>query len=151
MLEKLKQYKNYYSYFGQFRDIRAAGMLVFLFVVLLTSWSGVKVIQTNYELQKQISRLEQENQIQQLQDNNLTLQNEYYNTDQYLELSARQNFGLGAPGETELLIPRSVALAHTVTLDNSVSKSIKASIRQPDYQKNFEAWINFLLHRGYSN
>ena len=147
MLEKLKEYKNFQSYVEQFRDIRAIGLAIFLVIVLLISWSGVKVIQSNYELQRQISQLQQENQVQQLENNNLKLQNEYFNTNQYLELAARQNFGLGKPGETELIVPANVALAHTVTIGDSSNKTTKASSKQPAYQRNFEAWINFFLHR----
>lgn len=145
MFEKLTQYKNH-PYVEQFHDIRAIGLAIFGIIVLLVSWSGAKAIQTNYDLQKQISQLQQENQVQQLENNNLKLQNEYYNTDQYLELQARQNFGLGLPGETELLVPKSVAMAHTVNLANQTSQS-RASSKQPFYQRNFEAWINFFLHR----
>jgi cell division protein FtsB len=145
MLEKIKEYKNH-PYVEQFHDIRAVGLAVFGVIVLLVSWSGAKAIQTNYVLQKQISQLQQENQVQQLEDNNLQLQNEYFNTNQYLELQARQDFGLGEPGETELLVPRSVALAHTVNLSGTQSQT-KASSKQPSYQKNFQAWIDFFLHR----
>lgn len=145
MLEKLTQYKNH-PYVQQFRDVRAVGLAVFGVIVLLISWSGAKAIQTNYDLQKQISQLQQENQVWQLKDNNLQLQNEYFNTDQYLELSARQNFGLGEPGEKELIVPKSVALAHTVNVSGSQNQA-KASSRQPFYQRNFEAWMNFFLHR----
>jgi cell division protein FtsB len=146
MFEKLKDQNKYYAYLEQFRDVRAVGLAIFGIIVLLISWSGVKAIQTNYELQKQISKLQQENQVQQLKNNNLSLQNQYFNTDQYLELSARQNFGLGRPGETELIVPKSVALAHTIDLGSN-NKVTKASAKQPFYQRNFEAWINFFLHR----
>jgi cell division protein FtsB len=146
MLEKFKTGKNYYQYFDQLRDIRTIGLLVFLVIVLLISWSGVKAIQTNYDLQKQIVGLQQENQVQELQNKNLELQNEYFNTSQYLELSARQNFGLGAPGETELIVPKSVALAHTVKLPSN-NAAPKASAEQPFYEHNFQAWMNFLFHR----
>jgi len=145
MLEKLTQYKNH-PYVQQFRDVRAVGLAVFGVVVLLISWSGAKAIQTNYDLQKQISQLQQENQVWQLKDNNLQLQNEYFNTNQYLELAARQNFGLGAPGETELIVPKNVALAYTAKLSNQQSEG-KASSKQPFYQRNFESWMNFFLHR----
>ena len=147
MLEKLKEYKNYRTYLEQFRDVRAIGLLVFLIIVLLISWSGVKAIQTNYTLQKQISQLKQENQVQQLENNNLNLQNEYYNSDQYLELAARQNFALGDPGETELIVPASIALAHTVKLPAAAVSAVKPSTKQPFYQRDFETWINFFMHR----
>jgi cell division protein FtsB len=145
MFEKLTQYKNH-PYVEQFHDIRAVGLAIFGVIVLLVSWSGAKAIQTNYDLQKQISQQQQQNQVQQLENNNLRLQNEYYNTDQYLELQARQNFGLGLPGETELLVPKNVAMAHTVNLASQTSQA-KASSKQPSYQRNFEDWINFFLHR----
>jgi cell division protein FtsB len=146
MLEKIIQNKKYFQYLDQFRDIRAIGLLIFLVIVLLISWSGVKAIQTNYDLQKQVSALQQENQVQSLENNNLKLQNEYFNTNQYLELTARENFGLGAPGETELLVSKSVALAHTVNIPTATIAS-KAASKQPFYQRNFQAWMDFLFNR----
>jgi cell division protein FtsB len=148
MIEKLKTYKNdprIKEFTAQLNDVRAVGLLIFLVVVLLISWSGAKVIQTNYNLQRQISRLEQENDIQKLQNNNLKLQNQYFQTDQYLELSARQNFGLGKSGETEVVVPVSVALKHAPALKEE--KRPTPTSKQPFYQRNFEAWVNFFLHR----
>lgn len=135
------------SYVLSLRDIRNVGLLVFTVIVLLISWSGVKSIQTNYGLQKQISRLTQENQLSNLQNTNLALQNEYYNTPQYLEISARQNLGLSAPGETELLVPKSVALAHTVKQPSDVAVASEVP-KQAFWQRNFQSWIDFFLHRG---
>jgi cell division protein FtsB len=131
----------------RFRDVRFTGQVIFGLLVLLLSWSGVKAIQTNYDLQKQINTLKQQNQVQQLEDNNLKLQNEYYNSNQYLGLSARQNYGLGLPGEKELIIPQAIALSHTVPVPNKASKVV-ASESQPTYQRNFQAWIDFFLDRS---
>ncbi|MDF2461443.1 MAG: hypothetical protein K0S68_846 [Candidatus Saccharibacteria bacterium] len=135
---------------GQFRDVRAIGLVLFLAVALMVTWSGAKVIQTNYELQQQISRLEQEIAVQELANRNLKLQNQYFQTDQYLELQARQDFGLGAPGETQLIVPKEVAEKYVAndTAGDSSSK-IPAKIEQPAYQRNFEAWIGFFLHRPF--
>jgi len=41
---------------NRFNDIRFVGQAIFVLIVLLISWSGVKSIQTNYNLQKQISK-----------------------------------------------------------------------------------------------
>lgn len=134
------------EYVHSLRDVRNVGLLVFVIIVLLVSWSGIKTIQKNYTLQKQISQLQQENEVDTLQNTNLALRNEYYSTDQYLELAARQNFGLGAPGETELLVPKDVALAHTVKQPGTAS--VKTSVpNQPFWQRNFESWMDFFLHR----
>lgn len=141
-LEKISEYVL------QFKDVRAAGLLLFLVIVLLISWSGIKVIDTNYRLQKQISQLEQQVQVHRLSNTNVKLQNNYFQTDQYLEIAARQNFGLAKPGETVLTVPQNVALAHTVDLPDTDKTEIKKTqAKQPSYQRNFQAWVNFLLHR----
>jgi cell division protein FtsB len=145
MLEKLKQLPNNPK-LTQFRDVRAVGLLLFLAVVLMVSWSGAKVIQKNYELQKQISQLRQENAVQDLANNNLKLQNQYFNTDQYLELQARQDFGLGQPGEKLILVPRDVAMSF-IKADTGGDEKSAPTVHQPAYQRNFEAWIDFFMHR----
>ncbi|HMH31372.1 MAG TPA: septum formation initiator family protein [Methylomirabilota bacterium] len=127
-------------------DVRFAGQVLFVVIVLMISWSGIKAIQMNYGLQKQISQLEQQNKLQKLRNDNLTLQNDYFNSDQYLELSARQNFGLGAPGEKEVVVSEQVALANTVNLPGP-AKQTDAEATKPAYQRNFESWVNFFLHR----
>jgi len=127
----------------RFRDIRFTGQVVFACIVLLISWSGVKTIQTNYELQKQISALRQRTAVAELENKNLELQNQYFNTDDYLELSARRNFGLGKPGEKELLVPQSVAYDY--------APDVRAKIAtMPDddgHTSNLQSWVNFFLNR----
>ncbi|HSX07279.1 MAG TPA: septum formation initiator family protein [Candidatus Saccharimonadales bacterium] len=149
MQEKIKQYqKMIYEYAGDLRDVRVAGLVVFLVVALLISWSGIKVINTNYTLQKQISQLQQQTRVQQLEDNNLKLQNQYFNTNQYLDITARQEFGLAAPGEKIVVVPTSVALAHTVDVPSLAQKEKTTTVNhQPAYQRNFQAWMDFFFHR----
>ena len=134
------------SYIKRLNDVRFVGQLIFLVIVLLISWSGIKTIQSNYGLQKQISEIRQQNQLQKLQNRNLELQNEYYKSNQYLELSARQNFGLAAPGEKEIVVPERVALANTIDTPPLI-KTNKAKEQQPAYQRNFQSWVDFFLHR----
>lgn len=145
MLDKIKTYQKRIPW-SSLRDLRTLGLLAFLVIVLLVSWSGVKAIQSNYGLQKQIATLKQQNQVQQLKNNNLQLENDYYNTNQYLDITARQELGLGQPGETELIVPKSVALAHLAPTPQSAAPSTKPNSRQPWYQRNFQAWIDFFLH-----
>ena len=85
------------TYILSLRDVRNVGLLVFTVIVLLISWSGVKSIQTNYGLQKQIAQLQQEDQVQTLENDDQALQNQYYNTSQYLEITARENRVHGRP------------------------------------------------------
>lgn len=147
MNSKLKQLQKYgREWFGRFNDLQFAGQVLFAVIVLLISWSGAKAVQANYSLQKQIAALRQQNTVQQLANNNLKLQNEYYNSNQYLELSARQNFGLAQPGEKEILVPKQVAMAYTI---NVPSPGVKAppAVHMPAYQQHLQAWLDFFLHR----
>lgn len=148
VFEKIKSYQKH-PYFQQLKEPKSLGLIVFGIIALMVTWSGVKAVQTNYSLQKQISRLGQENDVKQLENNNLKLKNEYYNTNQYLELTARRAFGKAAPGEQVLIVPKEVALAHTVNIQKPKTSIAQAKQpgTKPAYQKNFEAWIDFFLHR----
>jgi len=128
------------------RDVRTVGTLVFVVLVLLISWSGVKAIQTNFKLQQEVVRLQQENEVKKLQNENQKLQNQYYTTAQYREVTARENFGLAAPGETVLLVPKDVAMAHTVPMPKD-SEAATSAKKRPFWQENFQSWMDFLLHR----
>jgi len=133
----------------QLIDVRNIGLYIFAIIVLAISWSGVKTVQNNYQLQKKISMLQQQNGVLQLQNKNIDLQNQYLQTDEYLDLTARQNLGLAAPGEQEILVPKDVAMKY---VDSSlVPKNVTANTAAPDhrsrYTKNLEAWRDFLLGR----
>ncbi len=148
MLTKIKPYQDWIvKRLASLRDVRTIGVLLFLVVLLLITWSGVKAIDTNYGLQKQISKLEQQNAVQQLANQNAKLQNDYYNTPQYLELAARHDFGLAARGETVLIVPRNVALAQTVDLNPAPAPGQAKATDKPAWQRNMTSWFDFFLHR----
>ena len=150
MHTKTKYIQPLTSFLSHLNDVRYVGQLLFVVIVLLISWSGVKAIQTNFGLQKQITALNQQNGLQQLQNDNLKLQNQYYASNQYLELSARQNLGLAAPGEKEVIVPEQVAISHTVNLP-SLSNASTSKDKRSTLQSNFESWVNFFLHRPNNN
>lgn len=146
MLDKIKKLPQN-QYLHELKDVRVVGLLVFGAIVLLVSWSGLRAIEINYKLQQQIARLEQQNELNELENNNLQLSNQYYNTDQYLELQARRQFSKGATGEKLLLVPRGVALAHTIDMPEAENDKPKLHSTKPAYQRNFEAWMAFFFHR----
>jgi cell division protein FtsB len=133
----------------QLVDVRNIGLYIFGIVVLAIAWSGAKTVQNNYELQKQISKLQQQNTVLWLQNDNTYLQNQFYQTNEYLELSARQNLGLAAPGEQVLLVPQAVAMKYVDPSLNTTDSAFHASSdnSQSKYSKNLEDWRDFLLGR----
>lgn len=150
----LEQIKNTYNskQVKQLFDARNIALYIFGVIVLAIAWSGAKTAQNNYELQKQISALKQQNQVLSLQNANTFLQNQFYQTNEYLELSARQNLGLAAPGEQVMVIPKAVAMKYVdPSLASKSSDSQQPTIdNRSKYAKNLEAWRDFLLGRTQS-
>lgn len=150
MFEKIKRiYKH--PFVQELKDVRVLGLIVFGFIVLLVSWSGVRVIETNYKLQQQIARMEEETKLQDLENANKKLENEYFRTDYYLELQARKQFGKASSGETVLTVPEGVAMANTIDHSRDKDKAEGKNTDKPFYQKNFEAWMSFFFHRNSSS
>jgi cell division protein FtsB len=138
-LEKLKP----------FMDVRVLGLILFGIIVLLVSWSGLSVLQNNYKLEKELARLKQQTSVQQLENENLKLKNQYYVSDQYLELSARRQFDKAAPGESVYLIPASVALSKTIDIPKEQQTALPIAPKaRPKYRQNIDDWIDFLLHKN---
>jgi len=132
----------------RFTDIRVVGLIVFGFVVLLVSWSGLKVMQKNYELQKREAQLRQENAVAKLKNENQKLKNTYFESDQYTELQARRQFSKAAPGEKLYLIPEEVAMSKTVDLPKNETQIIEEKKQtHPKFITNAEAWREFLFHQ----
>jgi len=134
----------------QLIDVRNIGLYIFSIIVLAITWSGVKTVQVNYELQKKISVLRQQNAVVYLQNQNTGLQNKYLQTDQYLELAARQDFGLAAPGEKVLLIPKNVAMKYVNPALNPQAESVSNSSpkdNRSSMMNNLQDWRDFLLGR----
>ena len=132
--------------FHALTDARALGLLAFGVVALLVTWSGIKVVQTNYELEKKISVAKQRNSIEQLENENLKLKNQYYESDQYLELAARRQLGKAAPGEKLYTVPENVALSKTIETDlKSSTEKAETQEKKPMLQQNFSDWMDFLF------
>jgi cell division protein FtsB len=143
MLEKLKVVERFKS----LSDMRVAGLVLVGILTLLVSWSAIGVIETNYDLQKEISKLQQENAVEGLRNENLKLENKYLETDTFLELAARRQFGKAAPGEKVLIVPKQVALANTIDVPEEKKPEPQVEKEKPWYQRNLDAWFDFLLHR----
>jgi cell division protein FtsB len=136
--------------FNQLTDVRALGLLAFGVIAVLITWSGLKVAKTNYDLEKKISQLEQRNEVEQLQNDNLRLHNEYYKSDQYLELAARSKFNKAASGEKLYLIPEEVEVSNTLESPQQArkDKEERGNKPKPKYRQNLDTWMKFLFNSG---
>lgn len=151
MLQKIKNLPQT-DFVKSLSDVRNLGLAVFVVIALLVTWSGVKVVQTNYDLQKQIAAMRQQNHVKKLANSNLALKNQYLETDQYLELAARKLHNKALPGEKLLIVPEAVALRHTVDVPWQEPEEAAPSVdsESPWYERNFNAWLDFLFRNGNS-
>ena len=140
----LKQAKRY-----QLHDPQTWGLIVLAFIATAVTWSGAKSIQQNFELQKKVVVLQEQNKVQKLQNETQKLRNEYYKTDEYKELSARRIFGKAAPGEQVYIVPKEVALAQVSPQQNTqtAQQAPANPVTLPKYQQNVQDWLDFFFHR----
>ena len=131
--------------FKELIDVRNIGLYVFTFIVIAVFWSGVKTVQTNYQLQRKVATLEQENEVKRLENDNLRLRNKFLETEQYLELAARRQFAKASPGEAVYNVPEEVALQYAPP-----EQSKPESTNGNEEVGNFQAWKDFLLGRATS-
>jgi len=113
--------------------------IVAAIIALSLIWSTVKAVQKNYELQAQVDSLEEEISLLELENENLKLGIDYYKTDTYLELEARQKFNKAARGESVLLLPKDGDGPEAETENQQESESERT---------NLEQWTYFLFGRS---
>ncbi len=114
--------------------------IVLLAAILMASgfiWSTMGALQNNFVLQNQVDVLHSEVEASKLEADNLSLENTYFASSEYLELQARQQFGKAAPGEHMLILP-----ANTVS-DTASTQANKAKITVSS--SNFQAWLSFFF------
>jgi cell division protein FtsB len=122
------------------------GLYVLVIVALSVTWSTIKIIEKNYELEKQITVLQQQVDVLGQQTKNQELKNAYYKTDAYLDLAVRKYFGKAIPDEKLILVPSEVA-AKYIHPETSATNSQKSSKSKPKFIQNWQDWIDFFLHR----
>lgn len=126
-------------------DPRLLGLLLLALIGLSVLWSGVGVVEKNYELQQKVSLLEEQNTILELENGNKKLQNEYLKTPEFAELKARRVNGKALPGEVVYTIDDTVALKYLKAPEQQPENDGELSVDKPMYQQNFELWMQFFF------
>lgn len=102
-------------------------------------WSTVGVMQHNFEFQRQVDELRQQNTLMEIENKTLEYRIAYYKTQEYAEISARENLNRAAPGEKLVVVPPS-PYEHQ---DTSVLTAGNTAA-QPA-RSNFQQWMYFLF------
>lgn len=112
-------------------------LLVALIITVSWMWGTVGAIQQNFVLQQQVDSLSQQIGYQDLENQTLTFENQYFNSNEYLELAARDHLGKANPGEKLLILPP------TTVSDTSTSQQVVAT--PITKRSNFQQWVYFLF------
>jgi hypothetical protein len=111
-------------------------LVIALVLALSWAWSTINVLSKNYDLERQVEQARLDAEIMKLQNENLRLEQTYYQTDEYLELSARKLLNKAEQGEHLVILPRAAEEASTTPTPTMVIE-----------KSNFEQWIDFLFGR----
>ncbi len=103
------------------------------------AWGSISMMQRNYSLQRDIDAQKRDVELAQLEVESLQYQQNYYKSDEYRDLSARENLGLASPGEKVLILPRNSAEAKK---DSTIVQTAAPVAETPS---NLEQWMTFLL------
>ncbi len=114
---------------------------VALVVAASLVWGAISTMETNFAAQKSVDDLKRQEQLTQLEVDTLKFQQNYYKSDEYKDLSARQTLGLASPGEKVLLLPPNSAAVKQA--DSAAAKG--ATTTKPTAsESNFDQWMTFL-------
>lgn len=142
MFEKIKNNSVTKSLF----DTRNLAVYAIAVLALSVTWSSIKIIDKNYQLEKRINRLQQEVDILDQQTKNQKLKNQYYNTDAFLDLAARKYFSKAAHGESLILVPQDIANKYIHQQPETEAQK-QAKKPKPLFIQHWQEWINFFTHK----
>ncbi|MCL1839762.1 septum formation initiator family protein [Candidatus Saccharibacteria bacterium] len=103
-------------------------------------WASVSTMSRNWELEKKLEARQLHLAKLKLEIANMELEREYYRTEEYQELMAREKQGKMLEGETMVVLPEN-------------SKAAKEKYNQTqmivtEEKSNFESWMSFLFPRS---
>lgn len=126
----LKKIKTYFT-------LTNGVMVVALAIAILSVMGTVDALQKNFTLQQQVDSLQQENAIAELANDNQRFQNKYYQSNEYLELSAREHLNKANQDEKLLVLPASTRTSPPENETPSATPLVQRS--------NFDQWMYFLF------
>ena len=101
-------------------------------------WGTVQTLQKNFTYQQQVDALTQNVELEKLRNENLKFQQQYFRSEEFLELSARQRLGKAAPGEKLIILPDSRNIVDTVGAGSDPRPSVVQA-------SNLSQWVRFFF------
>ena len=111
-------------------------LIVAALVALSWLWGTVTTLQKNFVLQQEVDVLDQQIQIAEIESATLGFQQQYYESNEYLELQARAKLNKALPGEKLVILPLTPRPAPAPETGD---------VSEPIAPSNFQQWMRFLF------
>jgi cell division protein FtsB len=111
-----------------------AGAVVVIYLAVILG----QTIASNYQLQKQIDSLNTQISTLGIQNDELTYNLQYYQTNSYQEKAARTDLGLQKPGESLIILPN----------PSNIAAQNEAKKAQAKPRSDFTQWLDFLTGKS---
>ncbi len=103
-------------------------------------WASVTTMTRNWELERKLQARELERVKLGLEIEKMELEQEWYRTEEFLELQGRSKLGKMLPGETMVVLPENSRAA--------VEKWNTSGDAAPAEVSNFDSWMGFLFPKS---
>lgn len=122
------------------RGMTTNRVLVLIFVACCLAWTygAIASLSRNWQLEQRLVAKRRELKLLELEVETIELENEYYGSEEYQELSAREKENKLFPGESLVYLPKNSSAAKNKHKDSEV----KISYVEPS---NFRQWLSFLF------
>ena len=139
LMDKVKTQLRRLSYFTKrdfltVHNIATAGAII---LGLVFTYNAVTATTRNWQLEQKLKERTLESAKLQIEVDTLTLEKQYYNTDEYQEIMARKKQNKMLEGETMVILPN----------NSQKAKTKYQEVDEPTNQErsNFEEWLDFLF------
>lgn len=113
--------------------------MIAVVVCLVWTWGAISAMSRNWELEQRIVSKKRELAILQLEIETIELENQYYASEEYQELAAREKRNKIAEGETMIYLPENTDYA------KHKNNIIEEPEEESEEKSNFEQWISFIF------
>jgi len=118
-------------------NVQNAGLFVAVTIAVSWVWGAAVTLQKNYDYQQKVDVLSEQIELTKLKNQNLSYEQAYLRSDEYLELKARQYLGKGQQGEKLVILPSSDEVKDVSSLETE-------TVAKPG-QTNFDKWMQFFF------
>ena len=137
-MDTQKAKKFYYHLKHKYLTMNNIVVGVALLVAAGWAWGSITMMQRNYALQRDVDAQKRDAEILELEVANMRLGQNYYKSDEYKDLAARELLGLASPDEKVLILP-----ANSSAAKREDKPAVVIAASEPP--SNFDQWVNFLI------